>query len=182
MFIKKAVLHCFLYWLDYFSHIVYFMNKLKSFFSLSSTFTCFKILKVYSRNSDVTKHFLKNIPLDFSHCNTLCFEWIFDNTIYKQYLNKSTLKHFFPYTFYDMRNHTPDCKIIAALVTDNTSQIIVNETRLFKQIAGPKQNFFKDVYQINTKDIFGLQDKKLQLITSKSSLTFDLLKENVLEL
>ena len=68
------------------------------------------------------------------------------------------------------------------MLTNNETKEITNITTLIKQIAGPFQNFYKGIYTITSKDIFGIQNKNLQLITSKSSYNFDLSKDNILEL
>ena len=107
---------------------------------------------------------------------------IFDNCKYKQYLNNKTVQFLVPYSIHTLRTKSSDFKIIACILTNNENKEVTNITTFIKQIAGPFQNFYMGIYTIRSKDIFGIQNKNLQLVTSKSSYNFDLSKDNILEL
>ena len=171
-----------IYIVDFYAHIIFILNRFKiKFFPHNDIF--FQISNVFciSNNINTTNQFISN-KLDVRSDDIYCFEWIFDNVKYKQYLNKETLKYLVPYSIYTLRNKLPDCKIIGCLLTKNKTNEIDNVTNFIKEIAGPFQNFHKGIYQIYTKDIFGYQNTNLQIRTTKSVYNFDLSKDNLLEL
>ena len=174
----------FIYIFDIYCEISYCFNEIKKKYITKKTNIFFELSNVCCTTSkeDVTNIFLSNNKIDFSHNKIYCFDWIFDNKIYKQFLNEYTIHNLFPYTFFSIRNTIQEHKIISALITDNNTNNIYNKTKYIKMIAGPKQNFFNDIYQIHSDDIFGLQSKTLQIVTIKKTYIFDLSKDNVLEL
>ena len=143
-------------------------------------FECSNVICI-NNNENITKQFICN-KFEFLDNKIYSFEWIFDNLIYKQYLNRNTLKYLVPYSIYNLRNQSPEHKIIACLLKDNETNEISNITNIIKQVAGPSQNFYRGIYKIYSKDIFRFQNKNLQIITTKSSYNFDLSKDNILEL
>lgn len=166
-----------------YAQIILFFQELKSKYFNKCNYIFFQVLNVYciSNKTDVTQQFISN-TIDIVDNDIYCFEWIFDNSRYIQYLQKQSLQHLVPYSIYTLRTKSQDFKIIACILTNNYTKEVSNITKFIKKIAGPFQNFYKGIYEIHSKDIFGLQNKNIQLITSKSSYNFDLSKDNILEL
>ena len=174
----------FLYLFDLYARLIYICNVIKLKYIRTDQYIYFKITNIFSKynNLNVTNNFLMKKQFEFPSNEIFCFEWIFDNIKYKQYLYNNTLQYLVPYTFYNMRHKRPDHKIIAGILTNNITNQLENCTSDIKQIAGPNQNFFKDIYQVHSKDIFGYDNISLQIITTKSTYVFDLTKDNILEL
>lgn len=170
--------------LHIYAKIIYSLHNVKSVF-YTKKYTIFDISNVYciSNNKNIKYDFVTKKLKTLSPINDIyCFEWVFDNITYKQYLCQNTLHYLVPYTFNDMRNPVCDHKIIACILHHNNTQKVENITMHIRQIAGPKQNFYKNIYNIHTRDIFGIKDSNLQIITTKAKYDFDLSKDNILEL
>ena len=181
MAIRKYTFQVFSFIFEYYARFICYINFIKQKYSRESHIF-FKVNDVYNNQINITNNFLENKYTNLLENKVFCFEWTIDNVMYKQYLNGNTLKFFVPYTFFEIRNMTPDNKIIAALLTNNETKEVENITSFVKEIAGPKQNFYKDFYNVCTKDVFDLQDCNLQIITTNKSCYFDLSKDNILEL
>lgn len=174
----------FVHLFDLYAQIIVFFQTFTRKYLVGDSYTFFQISKVYCPSSTLnfTYNFNKNINFDYVYDGVLCFEWTFDNINYKQYLSKESFQFLAPYSIFNMRYKSPDNKIIACLITNKDTNEIENLTSTIKQMAGPKQNFFKGLYNIHTIDIFGLQNKILQIITTNTTCYFDLSKDNILEL
>ena len=108
--------------------------------------------------------------------------WILKNKNYTSFFKKDRLEFFPHYNLDTMLNFTPEHKIFASFLHSNKSNI-ENVTAFIQELAGPMQNFYSDTeYIINTKDIFGLCDKVLSIITINNKFVFDLSKNNLLNL
>jgi len=169
---------------DIYAKIIYYFNCIIFNYFLTEKYIFFKIVNVYckSHKLQITDKFISNKNFKILNNEVYCFEWIFDNIKYIQYLHDTTLQYLVPYTIHNLRNDQVYNKIIACLTTDNITKNIQNITLFLKQIAGPKQDFYKGIYQIHTKDVFGLVNKHLQITTTKQYICFDLTKDNILEL
>jgi hypothetical protein len=124
-----------------------------------------------------------NPTFDFmQHCGKI-ITWTFDNTPFKFYINNESANYFPPYSFNTMRFCKKENKFIAALLKNNETEEIQSVIGLVKQISGPKQNFYKDLpFHITTREVWGICNKTLSIVTLNKTYDFDLNSDNILEL
>ena len=175
------------------------MNIIHFLFEVYTRFICFclQIHKAYLQNrlpffhidsvlykdDDITSYYMYNRSFDLSKYSKSILSWSVHGVQYKFLLSQDSADNFPPYSYHEMRHCTPENKIVTAFIQDSDGNIVDNVGKLIKQMAGPKQNFYKDLgLQLKTGDMWCIGDKTLSIVTSKCTKTYDLSKDNILEL
>ena len=143
----------------------------------------FQIDSVVNAFDDITDYYMFNGSFDLDRYSKSVLSWSVKNTQYKFLLSKDSADLFPPYSFHALKHCIPENKIVTAYIQNADDNSLENVGKLIKQIAGPKQNFYRDVGLLfKTSDLWGTCNKTLSVVTTKTTKTFDLSKDNVLEL
>ena len=162
--------------------LFWFKYIYKSYIQEKSPF--FTIKSVNTTDEDITSYYLKETVYDFKKYSKAIIHWTVNESDYKFILTSDSYDFFPPYSFHTLKTCIPTTKIVSAFLKSKSSENEFDSVgKLVKQLAGPKQNFYRDTeYKIMTSDVWGICDKKLSIITSNGVKEFDLSKDNILEI
>lgn len=164
--------------LNIYSHIIYYFNYIYNIYFNHKVTDIFQIHSISNNN---TKKYLHDSNCDIRELYKEKIYWSIDGNNYIFPIKKDTVYFFPPYSFQEMRCCIKDNKILTAFIKSENQ--FENVTQYIKSLAGPKQNFYKDLsFNINTFDIFPQCKKTLYIMTDKKQFDFDLSKDNIIEL
>lgn len=167
-----------------YTRIVFFFTQLyKDYFEEEKRESFFIVNSVVCNNENITDYYIYKNTFDFKKYTQSLIDWKVNGKMYTFYLTEKSAEYFPPYSFHSLKSCLPENRIVTALIVDNSDKSIENVSKLIKQIAGPKQNFYKDLdYSIKCSDIWDFCDKTLTITTTTQTKQFDLSKDNILEL